>query len=87
MERRRTAEVVATDIPDSGEQDVPAARRPAASRPRGETFHIAAGLLGSKAVYRQRNVYDLDPRPRTACLSGTHSAQSRDGQARSSHVR
>jgi tRNA (mo5U34)-methyltransferase len=61
MERRGAAEVVATDLPDSGAQDVPALKRPAASQRRGETFRVAAELLGSGAVYRERNVYDLDP--------------------------
>jgi tRNA (mo5U34)-methyltransferase len=61
MARRGAAEVVATDLPDSGDQDVPALNRPAAGQRRGDTFRVACELLGSRAVYRERNVYDLDP--------------------------
>jgi tRNA (mo5U34)-methyltransferase len=62
LERRGAAEVVATDIA-LGHGDVPARRRPKGSGPpRGkQTFAVAAELLGSRAEYRERNVYDLDP--------------------------
>ena len=45
LERRGAAEVVAIDLVD----------------PVRETFATAAGLLGSRAVYRRLDVYDLDP--------------------------
>jgi tRNA (mo5U34)-methyltransferase len=63
LERRGAVEVVASDIVDRG-NDVPAARRNRTPPPEhhlGATFHAAAEALGSKAEYRDRNVYDLDP--------------------------
>lgn len=62
LERRGAAEVVATDI-GPGLSDVPARRRAQGpTEPLGkETFALAAELLGSRAEYRERNVYDLDP--------------------------
>jgi len=62
MERRGAAEVVATDITEASGQDLPVRKRGRrAGIARGETFRIAAEVLGSKAVFRSRNVYDLDP--------------------------
>ena len=60
LERRGAAEVVATDIPHSGAAD-PFGPEPRPGVARGETFGIAAELLGSRADYRYANVYDLDP--------------------------
>lgn len=60
MERRGAAEVVATDLADSGEGD-PFGRERGPGIARGETFAVAAELLGSRAEYRHANVYDLDP--------------------------
>jgi len=60
LERRGAAEVVATDIPHSAAGDpLGGERRPGIGR--GETFAVAAELLGSGADYRHANVYDLDP--------------------------
>jgi tRNA (mo5U34)-methyltransferase len=67
LERRGAGEVVASDIVDPAEWDVPAFRRRGERGPtpperlRGATFRAAAKALGSKASYRDRNVYDLDP--------------------------
>jgi tRNA (mo5U34)-methyltransferase len=63
LERRGAASVVATDI-GVAPADVPARRRRTQSpeEPRAKhTFALAAELLGSRAEYRERNVYDLDP--------------------------
>jgi tRNA (mo5U34)-methyltransferase len=60
MERRGAAEVVATDLPHSGESDA-FGREQRRGHARGETFAVAAELLGSKVEYRHANVYDLDP--------------------------
>jgi tRNA (mo5U34)-methyltransferase len=60
MERRGAAEVVATDLASSGEGD-PFGRGHRPGIARGETFAVAAELLGSRAEYRHANVYDLDP--------------------------
>ena len=65
MERRGAAEVVATDLADPAAQDAPAGRAPGGPTPearlRGRTFALAGEALGSRAEYRSRNVYDLDP--------------------------
>lgn len=62
LERRGAAEVVATDIA-LGHGDVPARRQAKGSgEPFGkQRFAVVAELLGSRAEYRERNVYDLDP--------------------------
>jgi tRNA (mo5U34)-methyltransferase len=62
LERHGAAEVVATDI-GPARSDVPGGRRARGpEEPRGKhTFALAAELLGSRAEYRERNVYDLDP--------------------------
>jgi tRNA (mo5U34)-methyltransferase len=60
LERRGAAEVVATDLPHSGAADpFPGAGGNAVAR--GQTFRVAAELLGSRADYRRANVYELDP--------------------------
>lgn len=63
LERRGGAEVVASDLPDGEAQDPFDPARPPRRglTPRGATFRVAADLLGSRAAYRHRNVYDLDP--------------------------
>jgi tRNA (mo5U34)-methyltransferase len=62
LERRGAREVVATDI-GPAYTDVPARRRAQGPTvPRGkQRFALAAELLGSRASYVERNVYDLDP--------------------------
>src|SRR5664279_3371211 len=62
LERRGAAKVVATDIA-LGHGDVPARRQAKGSgEPLGkQRFAVAAELLGSRAEYSERNVYDLDP--------------------------
>ena len=62
MERRGGAEVVASDVHDTG-ADPFDPRRPVYPSPYGreENFRLAAELRGSRATYRERNVYDLDP--------------------------
>jgi tRNA (mo5U34)-methyltransferase len=62
LERRGAVEVVATDI-GPAHSDVPGRRRAQGSEePLGRhTFALAAELLGSRAEYRERNVYDLNP--------------------------
>ena len=63
LERRGAAEVVATDI-GPARADAPGRRRTegGGEEPLGKhTFALAAELLGSRAEYRERNVYDLDP--------------------------
>jgi tRNA (mo5U34)-methyltransferase len=66
LERRGAGEVVATDLVDPADRDAFDVRKPRAPTPpehlRGATFRTAAELLGSRAIYRGRNVYDLDPR-------------------------
>jgi len=64
MERRGAAEVVATDVPTTREQDHPFDRpsKQGALHPhdyRGEQFRLAAELRHSRAEYRQVSVYDL----------------------------
>ena len=62
LEGRGAAEVVAVDLLDPGQQDEPAGRRRGVAGPaRGETFRLAADLLGSRATLLDRNIYDLDP--------------------------
>jgi tRNA (mo5U34)-methyltransferase len=63
LERRGAAEVVAIDLADPTRQDAPVGRRGRGPSPplRGETFRLAAELLGSRAEYRDLSVYDLDP--------------------------
>jgi tRNA (mo5U34)-methyltransferase len=65
LERRGAAEVVASDLVDPADQDpyTPLAepRTTPADGLRGRTFRVAADLLGSRARYVDRNVYDLDP--------------------------
>jgi tRNA (mo5U34)-methyltransferase len=60
LERRGASEVVATDLPDSAAAD-PFPGNGSVGVSRGETFRVAAELLGSRAEYRHVNVYDLDP--------------------------
>jgi tRNA (mo5U34)-methyltransferase len=62
LERRGAAEVVAIDI-GPAHSDVPGRRQAQGpEEPRAkQTFALAAELLGSRAEYRERNVYDLDP--------------------------
>jgi tRNA (mo5U34)-methyltransferase len=65
LERRGAPEVVATDLVDPAQQDPYGVARPRGRTPpealRGATFRAAAELLGSRATYRDRNVYDLEP--------------------------
>ena len=65
LERRGAGEVVATDLVDPARQDDAFGAGPSAPTPpehmSGGTFRVAAALLGSRATYRDRNVYDLDP--------------------------
>jgi tRNA (mo5U34)-methyltransferase len=62
LERRGAGEVLAIDV---GETDHARLKwRPAAIPRRpdlGQTFRVAADLLGSRAEYRDLSVYDLDP--------------------------
>jgi tRNA (mo5U34)-methyltransferase len=62
MERRGAGEVLAIDVPYS-EQDTHPRRRPGLAqrnhRRAGETFHVLADLLGSKAAFHTQNIYDL----------------------------
>jgi tRNA (mo5U34)-methyltransferase len=60
LERRGAAEVVATDLPASSAAD-PFPDDHGAGRGLGETFRVAAELLGSRVEYRHMNVYDLEP--------------------------
>jgi tRNA (mo5U34)-methyltransferase len=60
LERRGADAVVAIDLPASNSADpFPGDRGP--GRSLGETFRVAAELLGSDVEYRHLNVYDLDP--------------------------
>ena len=62
LERRGAAEIVATDIAHRDGDGRP--KRPAggSDEPLGKhRFALAAELLGSRAEYRLRSVYDLDP--------------------------
>jgi tRNA (mo5U34)-methyltransferase len=62
LERRGAAEVLAIDAPVTDHALLKWRPGPIAERPdRGETFRVAADLLGSRAEYRDLNVYDLDP--------------------------
>jgi len=67
LERRGASEVVAVDLVDPRRQDSPCGRSAAASAPtpahelRGRRFELAARVLGSRATYLDRSVYDLDP--------------------------
>ena len=63
LERRGAAEVVATDIPHCDGDAPPGRGRGRGSpEPLGKRrFALAAELLGSRADYRERSVYDLDP--------------------------
>jgi len=62
LERRGAAEVVAIDTDDTDHGRLKWRPGPTPPRPdRGETFRVAAELLGSRAEYRDLNVYDLDP--------------------------
>jgi tRNA (mo5U34)-methyltransferase len=67
LERRGAQEVLATDLADSAQQDSPYRRRGSPDRPtspdrlRGAAFRTAAELLGSRVVYQDLNVYDLNP--------------------------
>lgn len=62
LERRGAGEVVAVDLLEPGQQDVPVANRRRSQGPRrGDTFRLAADLLGSRVTLLDRNVYDLDP--------------------------
>src|SRR5256885_8227124 len=62
LERRGAAEVLAIDAPVTDHALLKWRPGPIPERPdRGETFRAAADLLGSRAEYRDLNVYDLDP--------------------------
>ena len=62
MERRGAAEVVAVDLLEPGRQDAPPRPGRSSGGPtRGETFRVAAELLGSRATLLDRSIYDLDP--------------------------
>jgi 2-polyprenyl-3-methyl-5-hydroxy-6-metoxy-1,4-benzoquinol methylase len=66
MERRGAREVVATDIADGMDCDLPARmREEAATNPRpapmGAGFRIARKVLNSRVEHRILNVYDLSP--------------------------
>jgi tRNA (mo5U34)-methyltransferase len=62
LEKRGAAEVLAIDPAETDHAKLK--WRPGPIPPRvlgGETFRVAADLLGSRAEYRDLNVYDLDP--------------------------
>jgi tRNA (mo5U34)-methyltransferase len=63
MERRGAAEVVALDLDDERELDYPPRRRPATfnKSPRGEGFHFAHEVLGSRVTRVVRSIYDTTP--------------------------
>ena len=65
MERRGAAEVIAIDLVDPARQDpFPDGRQPQPTPPerlRGQTFAVAAELLGSTARHLDLSVYDLEP--------------------------
>jgi tRNA (mo5U34)-methyltransferase len=62
LERRGAAEVVATDIAPVHSDVAKLRRAHGPDEPLGKhTFALAAELLGARAEYRERNVYDLDP--------------------------
>jgi tRNA (mo5U34)-methyltransferase len=63
LERRGAGEVVASDIVDAGAHDPYDPTHPPGGSPfgGGETFRVAAGLRGSRATFRERSVYELDP--------------------------
>jgi len=66
MERRGAREVVATDIADGMDCDLPARMREEAAKnpqpaPMGAGFRIARNALSSKVEHRICNVYDLSP--------------------------
>jgi tRNA (mo5U34)-methyltransferase len=60
LERRGAAEVVALDVDDERMLDVPPRRRPASydDPRRGEGFHLAHELLGSKVERVDLSIYD-----------------------------
>jgi tRNA (mo5U34)-methyltransferase len=67
LERRGAGEVHAIDLADPAHQDVPYHQRlerdsTPPARLRSQSFRTAAELLGSRVVYHDLNVYDLDPR-------------------------
>jgi tRNA (mo5U34)-methyltransferase len=67
LERRGAGEVLAIDLVDPAQQDAPYHKRGSPDRPtppdrlRGAAFRTAAELLGSRVVYQDMNVYDLNP--------------------------
>ena len=63
LERRGAASVMAIDLVDPRRQDSPVGRAGGGPEPprRGETFALAAEMLGSGAAYRDLSVYDLRP--------------------------
>jgi tRNA (mo5U34)-methyltransferase len=62
MERRGAAEVVGLDIDDTSTLDWPPRRRPETfDEVRGEGFHVAKEILGSKAERVVCNLYDATP--------------------------
>jgi tRNA (mo5U34)-methyltransferase len=62
LERRGAAEVLAIDVGETDHARLKWRPGPIPRRPElGETFRVAAGLLGSRAEYRELSVYDLDP--------------------------
>jgi tRNA (mo5U34)-methyltransferase len=62
LERRGAGEVIAIDTDETDHGRLKWRPGPTPPRPdRGETFRVAAELLGSRAEYRDLNVYDLDP--------------------------
>jgi tRNA (mo5U34)-methyltransferase len=65
LERRGAGEVLAIDLVDPQRSDTPLPERgrqgpTPPERLRGRTFQVAAELLGSRVVYRDLSVYDLD---------------------------
>jgi tRNA (mo5U34)-methyltransferase len=64
LERRCATEVLAIDLADPARQDPFPDRRTEPTPPewlQGQSFRVAAELLGSRAEYRDLTVYDLDP--------------------------
>jgi tRNA (mo5U34)-methyltransferase len=63
MERRGAAEVLAIDVAYA-QMDIPfhlRARQSSLAQPQqpGETFNVLAQMLGSKAIFKRLNIYDL----------------------------